>query len=319
MVQKLDCDRYHPTRTTMNYYVPFNEQRPESGYKGNMPIHETAYPRHLCITSMEHIAGTFELSAADRPIADYELFFVNSGTAVFDINLKDYKLERGQVYGLYPGFSRHLKFNDRLCGYYISFSREFCQRTCLQAVFPSLRMLPSSNKAPFFVSVYDENLEDMELMAGKMIKEYDACNAMRMEILQGLFLVFMTYLSRWLHKDAGGQVIGRHKDQVLSGSFLDMLQKHIKTRKQVSDYAAMLYVTPGYLNKAVKKVTGFTASYHIQQQVLLEAKRKAVYSTDSMKEIAFELGFVDLYHFSKFFKRNSGINFTNFRKEFNMA
>ena len=34
-----------------------------------------------------------------------------------------------------------------------------------------------------------------------------------------------------------------------------------------------------------------------------------------MKEIAYGLGFADLAHFSKYFKRASGINFSDFKKE----
>jgi AraC family transcriptional activator of pobA len=36
-----------------------------------------------------------------------------------------------------------------------------------------------------------------------------------------------------------------------------------------------------------------------------------------MKEIAFQLGFDDVAHFSKFFKNVSGLNFTEYRKRFN--
>jgi AraC-like DNA-binding protein len=68
------------------------------------------------------------------------------------------------------------------------------------------------------------------------------------------------------------------------------------------------------LNRIVKKLSGFPVSYHIQQQIVLEAKRLAHYSDRSMKEIAYMLGFEDLAHFSKFFKNNSGMNFSNFKK-----
>ena len=83
----------------------------------------------------------------------------------------------------------------------------------------------------------------------------------------------------------------------------------------VIDYASQLYVTPNYLNRIVKKITGFTASHHIQQQIILEAKRKALYLSASMKEIAYSLGFDNLAHFSKFFKNNCGMSFTDFKKQ----
>jgi AraC family transcriptional activator of pobA len=86
-------------------------------------------------------------------------------------------------------------------------------------------------------------------------------------------------------------------------------------KKMVSAYARDLHVTANYLNETVKKASGSPASYHIQQRIILEAKRKARHVRTSMKEIAYGLGFADLAHFSKYFKRASGINFTDFKKE----
>jgi len=47
----------------------------------------------------------------------------------------------------------------------------------------------------------------------------------------------------------------------------------------------------------------------------MEAKRLALYSQVSMKEIAYGLGFDNLAHFSKYFKTNSGSNFTDFKRQ----
>jgi AraC family transcriptional activator of pobA len=41
----------------------------------------------------------------------------------------------------------------------------------------------------------------------------------------------------------------------------------------------------------------------------------ALYTGCSMKEIAYELGFLDAAHFSKFFKVVTGVNFSAFKKE----
>jgi AraC-like DNA-binding protein len=65
----------------------------------------------------------------------------------------------------------------------------------------------------------------------------------------------------------------------------------------------------------VKEISGFTVSYHIQQRIVLEAKRRAAFEEYSMKEIAYYLGFWDPADFSKYFKNSSGTNFTDFKKE----
>jgi len=64
----------------------------------------------------------------------------------------------------------------------------------------------------------------------------------------------------------------------------------------------------------VKKHTQHSAGYHIRQRIVLEAKRLAIYSDVCMKEIAYLLGFSDTAHFSKFFKKSTGINFSEFKR-----
>jgi YesN/AraC family two-component response regulator len=64
----------------------------------------------------------------------------------------------------------------------------------------------------------------------------------------------------------------------------------------------------------VKRHTRQPAGYHIRQRIVQEAKRLALYSDVCMKEIAYLLGFSDTAHFSKFFKKSTGINFSEFKR-----
>ena len=122
----------------------------------------------------------------------------------------------------------------------------------------------------------------------------------------------MIYLSRQVENEKKASFNSRKMELV--HVFYALLDRHFATKKMVRDYADILAVTPSYLNDTVKEVSGFTASYHIQQRIVLEAKRRAIYEGDSMKEIAYHLGFCDPAHFSKYFKNSSGTNFTDFKK-----
>lgn len=95
--------------------------------------------------------------------------------------------------------------------------------------------------------------------------------------------------------------------------FFSLIEKQYTTKKMASDYADELAVTPNYLNELAKNITGHPASYHVQQRIVLESKRMLAFSNLSMKEIAYELGFDDSAHFSKYFKNVSGQNFTDYK------
>ena len=83
---------------------------------------------------------------------------------------------------------------------------------------------------------------------------------------------------------------------------------------QVKDYAELLCVTPNYLNEVIKLSINSSAKDFIQDRIILEAKRMAIFTGKSGKEIGFELGFEDPSHFSKFFKTNAGLSLQDFKE-----
>lgn len=97
--------------------------------------------------------------------------------------------------------------------------------------------------------------------------------------------------------------------------FKQCISTHYKTMKQVQDYAAMLNITPLYLNEVIKEMTGYPASFWIQQEIVLEAQRMLVYTSQDVKQIAWELGYEDPTYFSRFFKKNTGMTALAFRAE----
>jgi YesN/AraC family two-component response regulator len=76
----------------------------------------------------------------------------------------------------------------------------------------------------------------------------------------------------------------------------------------------VLHLSISYLNEIDKETTGFTVSYWIQQEVVLEAKRLLYYSQCSVKEIAHALGYADHTYFSRLFKKVEGRTPGEFRE-----
>jgi len=95
--------------------------------------------------------------------------------------------------------------------------------------------------------------------------------------------------------------------------FKQLVVENKTTLKQVQAYASLLSVSPLYLNEIVKHITGFPASYWINQEIVLEAKRMLYYTTLDVKQIAYELGYEDHAYFSRFFKKNTTMTALEFR------
>lgn len=242
----------------------------------------------------------------------YELLWFKSSPGTIWIDSHPYEVKSNSIYYLQPGRLIRYKINNNVRGYSISFSSDFLYKSLLYTRITAwFDVYEIQQKTPVIET--DDDMEtEIEDIARKMQKEFFNTHKMRTEILAGLLNMLMIHLSGKIYADT--TEISYSKELELVRKFKSLLKKNFVSMKLVADYANELYVTPNYLNRTVKKITGYTASYHIQQQIIIEAKIQAMHSDISMKEIAYLLGFDNLAHFSKFFKNNSGMSFTNFKK-----
>ena len=97
--------------------------------------------------------------------------------------------------------------------------------------------------------------------------------------------------------------------------FKATLERNFTTTKKPAAYAKTLNISSAYLNECVKNITGYSVSYHIQQRIILEAKRLLYHSNKSVKEIAFELGFDDYPYFSRLFTKVTRMTALAFRNK----
>lgn len=100
---------------------------------------------------------------------------------------------------------------------------------------------------------------------------------------------------------------------IITKEFKNLLEKHFKTVKTPADYSVQLHISTSYLNECVKATTGKSVSSHIQQRVMLEAKRLLYHSAKSVKEIAGGLGYDDYSYFTRLFTKVVGVSPIAFR------
>ncbi|MBA2329772.1 MAG: helix-turn-helix domain-containing protein, partial [Flavisolibacter sp.] len=98
--------------------------------------------------------------------------------------------------------------------------------------------------------------------------------------------------------------------------FVNLVEKHFATHKQVSQYTSLMNLSSYQLNEIIKTAVGKTASAVIDEYILLEAKRYLLATPNQVKEIADHLGYEDPSYFIRFFKKHTGQSPDTFRKNF---
>ena len=264
---------------------------------------------HFDISTIESV----DLRPGNTPIRrpHYQIVWISQGSGHFSIDLEKFRIRDNTTYTIPPGRYHQFMAEGRLSGYVLSFNMDF------------LHLALESPGRPFFteitsdlnrVKMYLLKREDQALqdVLADINREFGADLMLRLEILSGLFKVFLIYMKRQSVTVRQEEIHCSHTR--LFNRFYAKLDNQFRTKRQVADYANELFVSPNYLASVVKKVTGHSASYHIRQRTVQEAKRLVIYNDANMKSVAYSLGFEDLAHFSRYFKNATGMNFITFRK-----
>lgn len=154
--------------------------------------------------------------------------------------------------------------------------------------------------------------EILEIMLRLKDEQHNGFKALS---LHGLLQAMLALIAESLD-DAGADFQHTTRAAVINREFQQLLQAHFKEWKSPGDYAAALHITPTHLNDTIKDITGLPVSQHIQQLVVLEAKRLLYHTGMTVTEIAYELGYEDVGYFTRLFKKVTGHTALMFRKQF---
>ena len=101
----------------------------------------------------------------------------------------------------------------------------------------------------------------------------------------------------------------------LFNSFYDLLINNYKQQHEIAWYAERLCLTPKYFSGVIRQITGKSAAQWINEMLILQAKRLLYTHRDmNIQQIAFELGFKGNANFCRFFKDQTGLRPSEYRK-----
>lgn len=92
------------------------------------------------------------------------------------------------------------------------------------------------------------------------------------------------------------------------------IELHYRSQPALATLAARLNLTTTQLNRVCRQVLGHSALGVLHARLVLEAQRDLAYTSMSVKQIAFALGFSDAAYFTRFFRRRTGRSPTAWRQ-----
>lgn len=166
----------------------------------------------------------------------------------------------------------------------------------------------------------DENGKVVESIFLKMLKEISSEYIYKYELMRAytselIFLGMKISPDGALlnHRDAGTRITALFTE-LLERQFLIEFSTERLLLRTPRDFADKLAVHVNYLNRVLKKNTDKTTSEHIFERISAEAKILLRHTSWNISQISYALGFEDLAHFNRFFKKETGSSPSLYRK-----
>ncbi len=245
----------------------------------------------------------------------YEIFIFYKGGGKHTIDFKEYDIETNALHFISPGQVHLIKRTKGCYGYVITFPEDLYLINGQQHFLRQISLYHNYSEPPMFTCNAEE-MKRFKLIIERLNTEYQSEGMMREELMRSYLSVILIHSNRIFQQQKKGKKT--QPAQVTSDivqRFRLLLDEHILVVQSVNGYAALLNITPNHLNDVVKKNTGITASAHISERILLEAKRLLLNTEYSAKEIAHALNFNDPAYFGRFFRKQTSCSPLDFRNQ----
>lgn len=107
----------------------------------------------------------------------------------------------------------------------------------------------------------------------------------------------------------------RKEDIRIFHHFNQLIESHYKEHLTLSQYADKISITEARLNDICRRLAGLPSKRLITDRLIQEAQRLLSFSSISITEIGYELGFKDPAYFARFFRKNAGVTASKYRSD----
>lgn len=277
--------------------------------------------RHISPTHKEQTSsGRFSIRTVQDLLAGKDLFqdlhrhdfffilALQKGTGTHEIDFTAHTVIDNTVFFLRPGQVHQLELKTGCTGYLMEFNTAFYHP---KDQLSTQRLRKASNKN--FCQPAANRFEKLLAVLSYMFQEYTDNQEGYRDIIKANLEIFLIEYNRQSQDTKEPSTSVKPYTQERLEEFLALLEIHISRRKQVSQYADLMNLSPYQLNEITKATLGKTSSELINEHIILEAKRQLLATPNQIKEIADHLGYEDHSYFIRFFRKQTGYSPESFR------
>lgn len=235
------------------------------------------------------------------------------GESRLKIDLREYVLKPNTVFIVLP--NRIIELLERSEEHFVEvlfFSIDFMNNLPLPKdfdVFNKMKYNPC-------LEISDENMKELleyhSFIAQMCDKEK---HVYRKEVAKSLLCALIALIgSFYLEEEINTHSKINSRSEEIVEEFSDLLMQYRRKERNASFYADKMYITTQYLSRTLKKISGKSINYWINEAVILDAKVLLKSSNMTVVQISEELNFPNPSFFGRFFKQYAGITPLKYRE-----
>lgn len=233
-----------------------------------------------------------------------ELIYLSEGTGTHTIDSVEYTIETPLLHVVRREQIHSWELESEPDGYVVLIKKAFFDDSIdyeLKSLFAKISRQSASR-----ISDYPRVRAILQLLVEESAEQNNICLPAQEGLLKAL-------LAKTIHVWQSVTTSPRSEVRGVHQSFLELVEYDNGSKKSVTHYATLLNVSPQSLNAACQRSLAKTATQIVSESVIAESKRLLLYTSGTVSEIAFLLGFSDASHFTKFFKKMVGTTPQSYR------
>ncbi len=244
----------------------------------------------------------------------FVLLIINQGEGQHNINFCDYSYEPGSVFILGPNnvqkfYASHAK------GDLLVFTEDFVHQYLNEKNAARMFGLFNQHLASPKLQLNEPELIEIQNQVNSIRREFnDRQDEYSLEMIRSMLHILITQLIRV--KSVGSEKFAgsAYLDQFLQ--FQALVEEQCLECKTVNHYAGLLSMTPRTLNNITNSVVQKSAKAVIDHILITKIKSYLINSDLNIAQVAFECGFLEPSHLTKFFKKYTRLTPSKFKNLF---
>lgn len=242
----------------------------------------------------------------------YKVIWARNDSVTVGINGYRVMLGSNHLLFISPLNSIDFQFENKDVMVY-SFNREFYCIRDHDAEVSCNGFLFLGSSTPLVVELPMKEQKSFNLLYEFFLQEFETMDHIQGEMLLVLLKRLLIKSVRIARRLLPNQDMPQSKLDTIR-KFNLLVEEHFREKHKVSEYAALMFVTPKSLSNLFARYYHKSPLKIINERIVLESKRLLEFSNKNINEIADILGFNEISHFSKFFKTHVGVSPTDYQE-----